>query len=559
MSSSKQHNRGRDPRSTQQRNRSGPNRSKHGKGSNRSRHPRSRHSNNNPRHQRREPANASNEVASAPPGLAAVEETNLPPIDEQRQIYAYTRCVGMHCEVEETGGRTLSGIFHTAHVGSQSPSPQSISLQMLQDMKTGKVMNEDEHFILNGDTWVQMRVPGLNLLKQDKKANAKSSTFGTDAEISGRTQIQERTLKTCDWLSGAESGLISGLEDQDPMAESGAGLGKWDQFEANKDLKVNDVTYNENTMTNFYTTSLRKSDVSEAKRLEVERIAQEIEKSKALRPVDTRDDEDRYSAVQRPVMPNRLKRDNVQVNEPRADVAPEKVPTTAAVDSEVTKEQPEAAEDVSGGHTQVSTNTFNGLKKFQAKRERQRQDAKAAAEAEAAKSTPTTTSFGTDTSKIEEPKSQSTEKPTETITPEATAKTDEKQKKIVLKANAPSFTPTQSMRTQQPPAMQTMPPPSMMFNYQHGAYPPGPQHYPARAHGPNAGVHRASMYSQQRFPTSRHPGFAPRGYPPSHNYMHNPPRAHTMPPNAMHPQRMGYPAGHGPPHNRNGIGGMHQA
>ena len=78
-----------------------------------------------------------------------------------------------------------------------------------------------------------------------------------------RTQIQERTLKTCDWLSGAESGLISGLEDQDPMAESGVGLGKWDQFEANKDLKVNDVTYNENTMTNFYTTSLSKSDVSE--------------------------------------------------------------------------------------------------------------------------------------------------------------------------------------------------------------------------------------------------------------------------------------------------------
>ena len=47
-------------------------------------------------------------------------------------------------------------------------------------------MNEDEHFILNGDTWVQMRVPGLNLLKQDKKANANSSAFGTDAEISGR-------------------------------------------------------------------------------------------------------------------------------------------------------------------------------------------------------------------------------------------------------------------------------------------------------------------------------------------------------------------------------------
>ena len=163
MSSTKQHNRGRDPRSTQQRNRSGPNRSKHGKGSNRSRyaifclnywfqlhlcliwmvnsdeilgiigkflrfdfttfpykkklkkwhtwstletqnktvtnvplfvrHPRSRHNNNNQRHQRREPANVKNEVSSAPPGLAAVEETNLPPIDEQRQIYAYTRCV----------------------------------------------------------------------------------------------------------------------------------------------------------------------------------------------------------------------------------------------------------------------------------------------------------------------------------------------------------------------------------------------------------------------------------------------------------------------------------
>ena len=79
-----------------------------------------------------------------------------------------------------------------------------------------------------------------------------------------RTQIQERTLKTCDWLSGAGAGpgLISGLEDQDPMAESGAGVGQWDQFEANKDLKVNDVTYNENTMTRFYTTSLHTSDVS---------------------------------------------------------------------------------------------------------------------------------------------------------------------------------------------------------------------------------------------------------------------------------------------------------
>ena len=47
-------------------------------------------------------------------------------------------------------------------------------------------MTENEHFILNGDTWVQMRVPGLNLLKQDKKLNAKSTAFGTDAEISGR-------------------------------------------------------------------------------------------------------------------------------------------------------------------------------------------------------------------------------------------------------------------------------------------------------------------------------------------------------------------------------------
>ena len=78
-----------------------------------------------------------------------------------------------------------------------------------------------------------------------------------------RTQIQERTLKACDWLSGAGPGLISGLEDQDPMSESGAGVGKWDQFEANKDLKVNDVTYNENTMSNFYTTSLSPAAVTE--------------------------------------------------------------------------------------------------------------------------------------------------------------------------------------------------------------------------------------------------------------------------------------------------------
>ena len=42
---------------------------------------------------------------------------------------------GMHCEVEQTGGRTIKGIFHTAHVGAQSPSPQPISLKMLQDMK----------------------------------------------------------------------------------------------------------------------------------------------------------------------------------------------------------------------------------------------------------------------------------------------------------------------------------------------------------------------------------------------------------------------------------------
>ena len=229
---------------------------------------------------------------------------------------------------------------------------------------------------------------------------------------------------------------------------------------------------------------------------------------------------------------------------------------------------------------------FSGLKEFQAKRERQRKEkdtiaAAKAAEAETTEtteSTPTTTTLATDTNENEIQATESdnkTPKSTEEITSGETAKAEtakaetakaetakaetKKEKKIVLKANAPSFTPA-PMRTPQPPPMQTMPPPNMVFtNYQHAAYPPGP-HYAARAHGPNASVHRASMYSQQRFPTSsRHPGFAPRGYPPSHNYMQNPPRTHTMPPNAMHPQRMVYSAGHGPPHNRNGIGGMHHA
>merc|ERR1719174_3194318 len=132
-------------------------------------------------------------------------------------------------------------------------------------------------------------------------------------------------------------------------------------------------------MSNFYTTSLSPAAVTDAKRQEIERIAQEIEKTKALRPVDMRDDEDRYSAVQRPAQPAR---GSVAAGNP-ANVS--EIPTKAEG-----TEKPQQTFETSkkSAQPQVSTNTRAGFKKFQEKCERERQEETASAAAAASGASP---------------------------------------------------------------------------------------------------------------------------------------------------------------------------
>jgi PAB1-binding protein PBP1 len=90
-----------------------------------------------------------------------------------------------------------------------------------------------------------------------------SSSFRTDADISGNLSLRERNLQR--WEPSADSALDLSLD---------SGGQDWDQFETNKRLYGVQSSYNED----FYTTKIDKSHPEYAQRAaHAERIAREIE------------------------------------------------------------------------------------------------------------------------------------------------------------------------------------------------------------------------------------------------------------------------------------------
>jgi PAB1-binding protein PBP1 len=137
-----------------------------------------------------------------------------------------------------------------------------------------------------------------NEIDVTERVASDGASFSTDSEISRKdvNNLYGRTLESASsWLGDGDDG---GLGDGSSKG------GKWNQFEANKELFGVESTYDEN----LYTTALKKTDLSDEQRLKAERIAAEIEGTVDSNPHmqeergqkvadDGMDEEDRYSSV----------------------------------------------------------------------------------------------------------------------------------------------------------------------------------------------------------------------------------------------------------------------
>ncbi|KAJ4405413.1 poly(A)-binding protein binding protein [Neurospora sp. IMI 360204] len=143
-----------------------------------------------------------------------------------------------------------------------------------------------------------------NLGKSDgKPTNGNRSSFRTDAAISNSRFGNERTLHR--WVPDSTDGLDDSLEKTNTS-------GTWDQFAANERLFGLKTDYDEN----IYTTTIDKSHPQYKERMAAaERKAREIERSAPVtahvaeervmdfQGGDDRDEEDKYSGVQRQDFP----------------------------------------------------------------------------------------------------------------------------------------------------------------------------------------------------------------------------------------------------------------
>ena len=166
----------------------------------------------------------------------------------------------------------------------------------------------------------------LYILDKTLRLLGASSSFKTDADISGSGGIRERNLKR--WEPSANSGVELSLED--------SGNSNWDQFEANERLYGIRSNYDEK----YYTTTIDKSNpLYQQRAAAAEKMAREIEasgaitshvaeeRSQAITNDGGLDDEDKYSGVRREFAPLATRQSNTYT--PPAKRAPTGQPTVS--------------------------------------------------------------------------------------------------------------------------------------------------------------------------------------------------------------------------------------
>lgn len=239
-------------------------------------------------------------------------------IHRERLLHLSLTLIGQKVVVTLTDDTVLEGIFHTfTPLDGVEPSMKNkYVLTAVLVVKAGK-----DNKIENGSTAIlavekvsSLYAKNINLDRPNQNGAAKGAKgeFVTDTQISASKTAGGKDLVAAGsaWTTGGKqtrAEALAGALGSTGTRETSSGLkgsiGKWDQFEANKELFNVNASFDEN----LYTTKLDKSQIDAGKIAEAERLAREIENtpSSNIHIREERghadetdyDEEDRYSGV----------------------------------------------------------------------------------------------------------------------------------------------------------------------------------------------------------------------------------------------------------------------
>lgn len=277
----------------------------------------------NPITQRSSNANNSNGVVNAskptpaPQNLTTSSGETQSPMKHlnDRMMFLLANLAGLLANITLKNGEKYTGVFSGT---SLDPAEVRYVFKMVRrvqtagDQQVNGVSEAAEDYVGVGDNHVMtfdigdvadLCVGNVVLDKsQVKPQNGLSSSFRTDADISGNLAIRERDLQP--WEPSSDANVNLSLED--------SGKPGWDQFKTNERLFGVKSDYDEN----IYTTTIdRNNPLYQERAARADRIAREIESSSALNahvseerghilPDDKgMDEEEKYSGVRRDFPP----------------------------------------------------------------------------------------------------------------------------------------------------------------------------------------------------------------------------------------------------------------
>jgi len=272
---------------------------------------------------------------SKPPGLTKIEgpkntKGSMTPQQlgalRDRFLHTIQSLVGQSVILTTLNGSIYKGVFHTftpfAIPASSSRRVKSNTyvIKAVQTIKKGKsvVLAEGSTMVIPASSVLEVKVASMRI-EGVRPAAAQNNGFSTDTEISRLSGCKEKDLVMASnaWVSSPtsitsanngnpnrwERGLSLDKGASTVSGELSGKIGKWDQFEVNKQKFGVDGSFDED----LYTTKLDANDFDEEKVRKAERIASEIEGSTStnIHVMEERgqaiqgdyDEEDLYSGV----------------------------------------------------------------------------------------------------------------------------------------------------------------------------------------------------------------------------------------------------------------------
>jgi len=501
-----------------------------------------------------------------PPGMGPPSKPMVSPaigaLHRERLLHLSLALVGRKVILHQTDGAIVEGIFHTFTPFESLPADQ-INRYVLKEIiiqqqpSSEPALKDGVTLVIPANKVVFLHAADIaSDLKETNNMNGGAFAegtakggFATDTQISGGTGGRANDLVAAGnaWTSGGTTNYRNqGVEPSRggrPATNSraaalsgnkGAGaataadltsgsIGKWDQFQANKELFNVNATFDES----LYTTELDKSQIDAKKMKEAERIAKEIQNTttdnihmaeeRGFKVETDFDEEDLYSGVltkdgkQRHEKVTITKKSDKE-SKPSKSAPPKKIMNYAAAAAKAdttkgksappgftpaatTKDEDEK-EKTNESSSAVVTPEKNAKADAAEKSEPSKADAKndgeksektkkpekeetSTKDKEAPKEKPSTTkeSSSDKRDKKTETKDKATEKKEEKNEAKKSSKLNANAKSFTFNPSAKSFTPTFGASASSNPPQQQQPPSDPNMQMYGGGHPMQPPHY----------------------------------------------------------------------------------